>query len=90
MSIGLKLGRAIGAGAALVGEGVVRAAHGTGRFGHDLIEGSQLGYTEQAAKNLASRAAGVKRREDAIVAFKAKRAMEALGNKAEMSTAVPA
>ena len=90
MSLGLKLGRAIGAGAALVGEGAVRTALGAGRFGNDLVEGTQLGYAEQAAKNLASRAAGVKRREEAVAAFKAKQALAVLGNKVEMSTPVPA
>lgn len=90
MSIGLKLGRALGAGAALVGEGAIRAANGAGRFGQDLVTGTEEGYTTQAAKNLVSRAAGVKRREEALAAYKAKLALEALGSKVEMSTAVTA
>lgn len=90
MSIGIKLGRAIGASAALIGEGAIRAASGAGRFGNDLVEGSQLGYAEQSAKNVVSRAAAVKRRDEAVAAFKAKHALALLGNKVEMPTAVPA
>jgi hypothetical protein len=68
MSIGIKLGRAIGAGAALVVEGSVRGATGLGAFGADVIEGAEIGYAERHAALLVTRAANDARRQAAIAA----------------------
>lgn len=71
MSFGIKVGRGIGALAAYAGEGVVRGAVGLGRFGEDVIEGTEQGYTEKSAALLVSRekrAAAAQARRDAYLA----------------------
>lgn len=68
MSLGLKLGRAIGAGAALVVEGSVRGANGLGRFGADVVAGTEEGYEKRHAQLLVSRAAKTAARDAALAA----------------------
>ena len=55
MSIGHKVGRAIGVVGALAVEGTVRGAMAAGQFGADALEGAEAGYTERSAQLLASR-----------------------------------
>lgn len=71
MSIGNKIGRAIGAGSALVLEGAVRGAQGAGRFGGDVVAGAEAGYDEKRAALLVTRAAAEARRTAALAALKA-------------------
>ena len=68
MSFGLKVGRAIGKSAALVGEGAVRGAQGLGQFGEDVAAGAQQGYEQQHAANLISRAKAAEIRAQKLAA----------------------
>lgn len=56
MSLGNKLGRAVGTIGAFAVEGSIRGATGLGQFGADLAEGAQQGYAEQHAALLITRA----------------------------------
>ena len=71
MSFGLKVGRAIGKSAALVGEGAVRGAQGLGQFGNDVLEGTQQGFEQQRALNLINRAKADAVRAEKLAAAKA-------------------
>lgn len=71
MSIGNKLGRAIGATGALLVEGSVRGASGLGRFGADVVAGAEEGYDEKRAALLITRAANEVKRKAAMEALKA-------------------
>ena len=71
MSIGNKLGRAIGAAGALCVEGTVRGANGLGRFGTDVVAGAEAGYDEKRAQLLITRAAADEKRKVALAALKA-------------------
>jgi hypothetical protein len=71
MSFGIKVGRAIGAGAALVVEGSVRGATGLGRFGNDVVTGAEQGYEERSAQLRITREAARVKREAQLAAMKA-------------------
>lgn len=75
MSIGTKLGRAIGAGAALAVEGAVRGASGLGRFGADVVAGAETGYEERHAQLLITREAQALTRKLGLEALRAQHKM---------------
>lgn len=62
-TIGKTIGAAIGKGAAYTAHGAIRAAQSTGRFGEDLIAGTQEGYTTKAAELAAARLAVAAQRQ---------------------------
>ena len=70
MSIGHKLGRAIGTLGALAVEGSVRGATGLGKFGEDVLAGTTEGYEEKAAALLAQRLINIAAREERIAALR--------------------
>ena len=72
MSVGMKIGRALGQGAALAVEGCVRGAQASGRFGTEIVAGAEAGYADKRAELLASRALAAQKREQAKLAFVAK------------------
>jgi hypothetical protein len=49
MSIGIKLGRAIGTVGALTAHGVVAGFEGLGEFGGNVVTGIEEGYDEKSA-----------------------------------------
>jgi len=75
MSIGIKLGRALGAVGALAVEGAVRGAAATGGFAVDVMEGAELGYAEKHAQLLITRAAADERRRALLAAKRAEHAV---------------
>jgi hypothetical protein len=75
MSIGIKVGKFIGAAGAVVVDGVHYAAVGAGGFAQDVVSGVELGYEEKAAKLVVMReakAAAYKAKRDAAIALTAK------------------
>lgn len=82
MSFGIKVGRAIGAGAALAVEGAVRGANGLGRFGADVVTGTEQGYAERSAQLRITRAAKDAARKAALAALAAQHTV-ALGAPSE-------
>ena len=69
MSFGIRVGRAIGAGAALAVEGGVRGVSGLGRFGADVVSGTEQGYTERSAQLRITRDAKTAARNAALAAL---------------------
>jgi hypothetical protein len=63
-TVAIKLGRTIGATAAYVGHAAIATTKATGRFGEDVLLGTQAGYldhsTRLAALREAAKSAGVK------------------------------
>jgi hypothetical protein len=49
MSIGIKLGRGVGALGALAVHGAVRSVEGLGTFGSDIVTGVEQGYESKSA-----------------------------------------
>ena len=56
MSIGIKLGRAIGTVGAYALEGAVRGAQGAGTFAQEVAHGAEVGYVEAHERLVAQRA----------------------------------
>jgi hypothetical protein len=71
MSIGLKLGRALGTAGAYAVEGAVRGAQGAGRFGQEVVTGANDGFAEKRAALLVERAESDARRKLALQHFAA-------------------
>lgn len=71
MSIGTKVGKAIGITAALAVEGAVRGATGLGRFGEDVMAETSASYERKSAQLLITRQAAAQKREALLAAAKA-------------------
>lgn len=63
MSVGNKIGRALGTIGALAVEGTVRGAQGAGRFGQDVVAGTEAGFAEKRVELLRTRTEGEARRK---------------------------
>lgn len=72
MSFGIKVGRAIGAGAALAVEGAVRGATGLGGFAAEVAQGCETGYADKRELLLIDRAERDAKREALKAAYIAK------------------
>lgn len=58
MTIGITIGKTIGASAAYAVEGAIRAGKYTGQFGKDVAAGTKDGYTTKREELAATRALG--------------------------------
>jgi len=65
MSLGNKVGRALGTGAALVVEGSIRGAQSLGSFGADVVTGAEQGYLLKSVELKAHREAAIIARDKA-------------------------
>lgn len=72
MSFGIKVGRAVGAGAALAVEGAVRGATGLGGFAAEVAQGCETGYADKRELLLIDRAERDAKREALKAAYIAK------------------
>lgn len=66
MSIGIKLGRAIGYTGAVIAHGAIATTKATGRFGQDVALGTALSYEEHTERLATARAAATAQRSAAI------------------------